>query len=522
MDKLNPLSRYLITAFSKQDLSSASQDGMHVNPIVSELASWYEKLRNAMDYRDDEVVLRAAIERILKRRHFYGGNGKTIAAPLLRELTWARYFPDGSITDAVITAVEEEIDCYLTLRYKILTQHKIDEGTLNTFMYHIISSSLTYLLSPNVVRETMCNFMYHVVKDSVVLEDESESTRDAQVYIATRRAFMKDDLALLHYHLFIQYFGSVTPESIDFIARDFSEGFAEIKRQLNFSLRHKIFAFIKRNTPPFLILEEVLKRNKQDLPDLLGNEEKLSGQITEVCQEKYQTLRSKVNRAVIRSLIFLVLTKAVIALSVEGTFESIVYGEVMWSAIILNIVIPPIILATAALFIKTPGKDNTQRIEKTIHSLLFDKHPQIPRSITLQAASKKKKSVLYPIFSFLWVAAFFASFGLVIFILMQLKFNIISQAIFVFFLTIVFFLIYRIYQTAHLYSVFRKQHLFTPIIDFFFMPIARVGRYITEGVSQVNIFLVILDFLIEAPFKGLFAFFEQWFMFMHAKREYLE
>jgi hypothetical protein len=55
---------------------------------VAELATWYEKLRTAMEYRVDEVLLRAAIERILKRRLILGGNGQSISAPLIR----GRYF----------------------------------------------------------------------------------------------------------------------------------------------------------------------------------------------------------------------------------------------------------------------------------------------------------------------------------------------------------------------------------------------------------------------------------------------
>lgn len=522
MAALNTLSSYVISVFGQSEASQSSSEGLRVNPIVSELASWYEKLRNAMDYRDDEVVLRAAIERILKRRHFYGGNGKTIASPLLRELIWARYFPDGSFNEQRVNEVQQIIDLYLTLRNKILTLHKIDENMINTLMYHLISSHLTYSLSPNIKGETMANFMFHVMKDSIALEDDPVATRNVQVFIATRRAFAKDDIALIHYHLFIQYFGKPTFDSIDSIAQNFTQGYGEIQKQLKYPLRHKIFSFIKRNTPSFLILEEVLLRNSQNIQSLVNDEERLRSEIITVCQEKYTTIRSKVTRAIIRSLIFLVLTKTVVALSIEGTFESIVYGEIMWTNIILNIVIPPVLLATASLFIRTPGEDNTQVIVKQIQTLLFAPEPKLTRTISLNRISKKKKSILYPVFSVLWIVAFFASFGLVIWGLNKMHFNIISQIIFIFFLTIVCFLIYRIYQTAHTFTVVRKQTILTPIIDFLFLPIARVGRYITEGVSHVNIFLVLLDLLIEAPFKGLFSFFEQWFMFLHAKREYLD
>lgn len=522
MSSLNTYASYLVSVFSEQKNSHASQEGIRVNPIVSEIASWYEKVRNAMDYRDDEVVLRAAIERILKRRHFYGGKGETIAAPLLRELTWARYFPDGSITDTSVKEVEEIINKYLALKEAVKQLHTSNDKKLTTFIYHLISSELTYFLNPDKKRDTMAHFVYHVMKNGIVLEDDPESTRDIQVFIATRKAFAKDDLALIHFHLFTQYFGPITMSSIPEVAKNFSTAYAEIETQLSYPLRHKIISFVKRSMPSFFVLEEVLLRNPKNLESVLNNPQALEQEIQTVCSEKYTAIRSKVNRAVVRSLIFLIMTKTVVALSIEGTFESIVYGEIMWTNIILNIIIPPILLSIAATIIKTPGEENTTAIIKRIQTLLFNDNPLPVRPIKLQRVSKTKKSLLYPIFSILWIGAFFASFGLVISLLNLIQFNVISQSIFIFFLAVVAFLIYRIYQTAHTYTVSRKQTLFTPIIDFLFLPIARVGRYITEGVSQVNIFLVIIDLLIEAPFKGLFSFFEQWFMFLHAKREYLD
>lgn len=519
---LNSLSKYLIKVFEQKDSTTATQEGIRVNPIVSELASWYERVRNAMDYRDEEVVLRAAIERILKRRHFYGGTGKTIAGPLLRELTWARYFPDGSISDETVQSTERIIDTHLSLRKHILSSHKFPEKDINKVIYQLLSSRLAYLLSPSKEREALANYFFHTARNSITIEDDNEETTDAQVFIATRRSLMKDDEALLFYHLFTQYFGEVTPENTSEISKQFAKGYSAIKRQLNYPLRHRIFGYVKRNTAPFFILEEVLRRNRDQLTAFINNEEDVKNAVFDICQEKYNTIRSKVNRAIVRSIIFVLMTKTIVALSVEGTFENIFYGEISWGTITLNIIVPPILLAIASVLIKTPDEQNSERIYNKIRLALFEEKPTLGAPKKFRNQSKTQKSFLYFVFSALWLLAFFVSFGTVIYILNKLNFNIISQGIFVFYLAIVSFLIYRIYQTAHAYSVERKQTLLTPLVDFFFMPIARVGRHLTAGVSQVNVFLFILDFLIEAPFKGLFAFFEQWFVFLHSKREYME
>jgi len=142
--------------------------------------------------------------------------------------------------------------------------------------------------------------------------------------------------------------------------------------------------------------------------------------------------------------------------------------------------------------------------------------------VVLKLFPDKTRPFIDYVFGFLWFAAFFLSFGVCIFLLTKLHFNIVSQGVFLFFLAIVCFLFYRINRTAHTYTLETKQGLITPVIDFFLMPIVQVGRYLTDGISQINIILFVLDFIIETPFKGMFAFFEQWFLFLNTKREYLE
>ncbi len=68
----------------------------------------------------------------------------------------------------------------------------------------------------------------------------------------------------------------------------------------------------------------------------------------------------------------------------------------------------------------------------------------------------------------------------------------------------------------------KKENLGSLLFDFFFMPLIQVGRRLTLGITQINIFLFIFDFIIETPFKGIFAFFEQWFLFLRTQREKLD
>ncbi|PJA90899.1 MAG: hypothetical protein CO136_00220 [Candidatus Levybacteria bacterium CG_4_9_14_3_um_filter_36_7] len=516
--KLNHYSEFLVKEFCKKTVFN-SEKGMTVNTIVSEIAAWYEKLRNAIEYRDEEVILRAAIERILKRRLISSGNGEKVATPLIRELIWARYFPDGSIEEKTITDVAKTINLYLSLKNQVVKQHKIKEAVMTTWMFQLMSSHLEDILNLNQGKETMVNYIYHLIKDNITITDDTQVVRDAQVYISIKKAYAKNDIALLRYSLFVQYFGKLTDESLPTVTQNFWQGYTEIETQLNYPLRHKIFTYVKRQIPPFLIFEDILRIQKENIYDLLKNDEEFKNSIFKTCQKHYNGISAKVRRAVIRSFIFVLLSKVFVAFAIEGTYENLFYGRIMWGSISLNIIIPSFLMVAVGLFIRTPGKENSERIFSRIQTLLFDPNPKIGRNIILRKTPQNNQPFLTSVFNFSWFATFILSFGLVIYVLTRLNFTFVSQIIFVFFLAIVSFLAYRINQTAKLYTVEDKQNILSPIIDFFFMPIARVGRYLTEGISQINIFLFILDFVIETPFKGIVSFFDQWFFFLHSKRE---
>jgi hypothetical protein len=514
---LSQLAKALISNFEKQDEHMVGRR-VTVNPVVAKFASWYEKLRNVMEYREDEVMLRAAIERILRRMLLLGGNAKTTAAPLVRELVWARYLPDNSVPEPLIEKVESSIDLHLRLRLLVIQRHKIADNALNDLIYQMMSSDIERILRPNREKEIIANVMFHVLKEDVVISDDTEETRDAQVYMAVRKAFARDDVAFLRYHLLQLFFGKLTEHSLHQIADGFMAGYQEMLKELHYPRKERIYNFVKRRTAVFFILEDIFRSHKGKLTELVQNESELEKAVFNACDEKYRSIASKVRRAIVRSVFFILMTKVVFAFAVEGTYERFFFGHILWPQLIVNTSTPPILMLIVGLFIRTPGPDNSARILDAIKIIMYNDKPRLGDMLTLKKTAERPSIV----FSLLWLLAFFISFGAIFYVLHSVHFNTVSIGIFIFFLAIVSFLSYRIALTAKQYSMGEKQGFFTPFIDFFFMPVIRVGHHLSANISKINILLFIFDFLIETPFKLLFAFFEQWFLFLHAKREELE
>lgn len=517
----SPLANALLKTLEKTE-AHGNHKKIVVDPLISKVASWYERLRNAMDYREEEVILRAAIERILKRRIILGGDGKKVAEPLVRELIWARYFADDSLSENVVGQIAKKVDLYLRFRDAVIEKKILKEPEANEWMHHLMSSDIEYFLNPQTERELSCNFMYQVMRNNVSITDDTEQNKDVQVFIAVRKAFSKDDLAFLRYHLFTQFFsnGGLTEESFGEVIEKFPMCFREIQQQLSYSRKDRIYSYIKSKTGVFLVLDDLLDIYKGAIKQLHGKKEEFGKAVFDICEARYSSISGKVRRAVIRSVIFILLTKVFFAFAIEGTFESLVYGSVSWRSILLNTGIPPLLMVIASFFLRTPKRDNSKLILQHINTILSNEDAKIGNPLVIKKAPDKRP-FMNAVFTLLWLLTYLLSFGAIVYILTRLHFNPISQGIFLFFVAIVSFLTYRIGLMSREYTVEEKQGALMPVLDFFFMPIVRVGRHLTEGISQINILLFIFDFIIETPFKGIFGFFEQWFFFLHAKREEL-
>jgi len=131
---------------------------------------------------------------------------------------------------------------------------------------------------------------------------------------------------------------------------------------------------------------------------------------------------------------------------------------------------------------------------------------------------QKKSSLIFG-FTIFYSITFIVTLLIIYQLLSLLDFNFISQIIFIFFVSVVTFFSYRIRQIVKELRLEDKENIFTPIIDFFFMPILSLGKFFSQEISKLNFFIFIFDFLIEAPFKLIFEVIEEWISFVRKRKE---
>jgi hypothetical protein len=122
-------------------------------------------------------------------------------------------------------------------------------------------------------------------------------------------------------------------------------------------------------------------------------------------------------------------------------------------------------------------------------------------------------------FTVFYSLTFLITLYLIYLLLSWLDFNLVSKVIFVFFISVISFVSYRLKSVVNEYKLEEKEGILTPIVDFFFIPILTMGKFLSSEVARFNFFTVIFDFFIEAPFKLLIQVVEDWISFVRARKE---
>jgi hypothetical protein len=207
------------------------------------------------------------------------------------------------------------------------------------------------------------------------------------------------------------------------------------------------------------------------------------------------------------------------ALILEIPLSKIFYGEVNQMSILINTFFPPILMLLILMFFQLPGSKNTQKIYQRIIEIIDSDQSFETKPVLIKKYQKQKKPALILGFTIFYILTFFITLSLIYEILTFLHFNLISQIIFIFFVSLVTFFSYRIKQLVNEYKLDEKEGVLTPIFDFFFMPILSLGKWLSQEVARLNFFIFIFDFIIEAPFKLLFEVIEEWIAFVKKRKE---
>lgn len=516
VEGLNFLSEFIASYQEAHNLKSDNESTISSAVI-------YEKLRVAVEYQEDHLVLKNAMSRILRRKYTLAPNitAHQMFSDLISELAWANYInPERLPAESakrIIFAIEKYLVILRSARTARFNRHELIKTLLDW-----LACELDELLQPDASQAIIVDYTYKIISKN--LETDSlynNADTEIQLKAAIYGAIFKPDLAQIQYwflkHIYTDW-SSCDHESAKNIATSFDPFFNKIDHALNNPQRRNYIQFTKRLIPPFIILYSVLRKRKVDLEKVKERPALIHNLVMEEYNQKISEARSKVWRGTFRALIFILITKISLAFIIEIPYDNFTRGSVDLLSLITNISLPPLLMLFAGTFVKSPPHSNYKIVSESVAKLLAeDKIDDKKYSLVKkQSATFLAFNFFYSIFSLLILFA-------IVMLLISLKFNIVSILLFFLFISVVSFFSFRIRTVALELAMRRaRDDALTSVFEFIMMPFIRIGKFFSDQLSTFNPMILALDFLIEAPLKTVIKIMNSWLRFFNAKKEELD
>ena len=513
---ISPLvEQYIEVVAGQRSGRNSSEPRVEVNESLGILAFAYEKLRNSVEYREDQVLLRGAIKRILKRRLNPLWQYESIASALIRELIWARYLKNDSVPETKIDEIESMLRKYNVLRQSVMKVKESEDW--QDWILGIAACDIEQVLVDRQSSNALAEVMYQSFSNQVHITGLAEHERDVQIYLAIHRALLRSDAILMTYHLFlINAVGwkEATEQGAERYVSELARLRSLITSQLQHPQAQELARIVKRHTPPYIILADVVGDGPELARGWLSQPDQLRARVEAACQTRYGAMRQRVVRAIVRSAIYILITKMLVALLLEIPYDNYFYGEVHWGQLAFNVGFPPLFMAVLGLSIKTPSSRNTDMIFTRMLGIIAGELPAEQYSVA------KKSAIFSPIMSTIYWLSSLGTFVLVGWLLWQLNFTPMGIGLFLFFFGVVVFFAYRVRMIATELSVVKeKQNFLDGFLNLITLPFLRLGFRLSAEFGKLNVFAFILDVLLEAPFKFILDMTEHWLNFVRQKQE---
>ncbi|MCK4918826.1 MAG: hypothetical protein KAS01_00385 [Candidatus Pacebacteria bacterium] len=497
-----------------------------LHQVSSKIAFLYEKLRNSVDYKEDHLLRKTAIERILKRRLTTEKNELDVAKFLIYELIRARYLPNDKIPEKRIDEVKQIIEKY-TLFINNFPEQNNEKNSSPDYLFDwtvgLAACEIEEKIAPYKREDALIEFAKDVIEKKLKVPEKIINKEDKknQIYIALLRNLTKSDASLIRYRLFEmnhpEWFFAPSEALIMKMSENIFSIISDIEKQTDNPLGENFSRFVKKNLAYFTILENVITRNAGNIDKIFVHHLHIEDAIKEACIKKYKEAKIKLKRAATRSIVYIFITKVVLAIAMELPFDKYIIGHINYFALGVNIIFPPLLMLLVVVTIKVPSKKNTEAIVRGIKEMIYNEYHENP---FMMKDVLRNSSFFHRVFKLFYAFVFIGSFGTITLILQRLNFNVMSIGLFLFFLSVVSYFGVRIRQNAReLVVLKRKEGIITFTTDLFSIPILRMGQWFSTKLSNINIFAFVLDFIIEAPFKTFVEVFEEWINYIKEERD---
>lgn len=511
-----------IDAYETDIARRREKETVHVPTVGSKLSTAYEQLRNASEYAEDNLLRQRAIRRYLKRSlsfHEHIGT-KHLAEELVTELTQAEYIPNDHTTKSDIKDISEHIKRYYAAywQYTKIESHSDKRLKFQEWVLDVLSVRCEQVLHSKIRQLSFTHFAFTYLQpkldvQKLVRNGEVIDQKDYSIilYIAIQRSILKSDAA------------SVRAALLDSYRQDIGliHNFEAFNAKFDYLYDTKTVAYlsriISRNGATLRMIYSGFYADDAPIStQAFKTEDSLEYALRQHIEKEYDLLNHRLDKGIIKSIAFLLITKSIIGLGVEVPYDLLVEGHILWLPLFLNLFFPAAFIAVSRLTLSTPTSRNTDAVVAHVQDIVFTEEEKQSHAIRIPRASPSA------LFNLIYVSMFAVVFAGLSYVLYRLQFNIVQGIIFFIFMSTASFLAFRLSnQIREIEALHLSQGSLSLLRDIIYMPFIYVGQQISYRYSRVNIIANVLDILIELPLKTILRLARQWTQFLNSKKDEL-
>lgn len=509
-----------IESYEAQALARRGKETIHIPTVGNTLSTAYEQLRNASEYAEGDLLQQRAIRRYLNRVLSFHDKVPTkhLADELVAELTQAEYLANDHTTKSDVKAISQHIKRYYNAYWDYAERESnlTKRTAFQKWMLDVLAVRCEQTLQSHIRQLLFAHFAVTYLHDKVdrkrlLKNREKISDHDMPVvlYIAIHRALLKSDNATIRTALIDSY-----RQDIDDIDQ-FVEFNNKLDRLFEANTTVNATRVVSKNGATLRFIYSGFYRTDAPLTlNSLKSPEALEQNMHRHIEDEYTALDKKLDVGIVRSIMFLLITKGIVGFAIEVPYDMFISGEILWMPFMVNLLFPAIFIAFTRLTLTRPVDRNTTAVINQATTMLFGDAKDIPIRVQKDSSSIG--------FNTVYALIFLLVFAGLTYLLYSIQFNLVQGIIFFVFLSTASFLAFRLSRQIHeLEVVNTPQGSLSLLRDIIYMPFIYVGQQISYRYSQVNIIAMVLDILIELPLKTILRLVRQWTQFLNEKKDEL-
>ncbi|KKT92319.1 MAG: hypothetical protein UW92_C0003G0036 [Candidatus Jorgensenbacteria bacterium GW2011_GWA2_45_13] len=496
---------------------------IHIDEVASQVSVFYEKLRNVVDYKEEHLIRRRFIDRVLHRRLFLNKGDKS-AESIVKEIIRAGYLPNDAIPETKIAEVALIIRNYEYFEEHVpMSKNRANQKEFSEWLFIMTASAIEENLFPPRKENALVDIMFLIMKEHLVIrgEEPSDEKKDLQLFVAVRRALLKADEDQLHYQLLKSTYpkwGHMTDEECEVVAGTLRVTRKKMKSIINDPLGIHFLRTTTRYSMVFHLIGDLIDRagSFEDFSTMISDIDRMESEMREAYDNRFRVIRKRLNRIGFLSVLSFFLSKILIVLAIEIPIEQQLTHSFSLENTVVNILFPPLLMLIIALSIKMPKAGNFHLVFEASQQALFEEE----NTSYVIEIPKKRGFLGEALLNLFYLATFVVVFYLASKLLIPLSFTTANIIVLLLFVSVVAAAGVRMHNRAKELSLDKPHtNIISFLFDLFSMPFVSVGKWIIDGLAKFNPIVVLINLLIELPFQLFVEFVENFNRFLRNKKE---